>query len=239
MRFLDRVWRLYVNEDARTRSPTSRRRSRRSACSTRRSPRSAGRRGPQVQHGDLADDGVRERAQSHGYAFARRARKPFVLVLAPFAPRPPRLWSRDGQAMNTLAYEPFPAFDRRSASRTRVTVAVQVNGKLGRRWTCRRRVAGRRAADRVRRRARVKKYVEASAIEGDPREGQAAQRGGRGLKREPRRRRARTARAAGPSRLGAEGGHDARATRGVGAVRGEAVAGRRWVGGQSGDPSRA
>jgi leucyl-tRNA synthetase len=56
--------------------------------------------------------------------------EPFVLVLAPFAPHiAEELWSRLGHA-NTLAYEPWPVWDPKRVVEDRITVAVQVNGKL-------------------------------------------------------------------------------------------------------------
>jgi leucyl-tRNA synthetase len=56
--------------------------------------------------------------------------EPFVLVLAPFAPHlGEELWRKLGHA-GSLAYAPWPAFDRALCVEDTVTVAVQVNGKL-------------------------------------------------------------------------------------------------------------
>jgi leucyl-tRNA synthetase len=56
--------------------------------------------------------------------------EPFVLVLSPFAPHlAEELWQRLGHP-ETLAYEPWPVFDPALALAETVTVAVQVNGKL-------------------------------------------------------------------------------------------------------------
>ncbi len=56
--------------------------------------------------------------------------EPFVLVLAPFAPHlAEELWQRLGHG-ESLAYEPWPAHDPALALADTVTVAVQVNGKL-------------------------------------------------------------------------------------------------------------
>jgi leucyl-tRNA synthetase len=56
--------------------------------------------------------------------------EPFVLVLSPFAPHLcEELWSRLGHG-DTLAYEPWPAWDPALVVSDQVTVAVQVNGKL-------------------------------------------------------------------------------------------------------------
>jgi leucyl-tRNA synthetase len=53
-----------------------------------------------------------------------------VLALAPFAPHlAEELWQRLGHA-DTLAYEPWPAYDPELVRDDTVTVAVQVNGKL-------------------------------------------------------------------------------------------------------------
>jgi leucyl-tRNA synthetase len=54
----------------------------------------------------------------------------FALLIAPFAPHlGEELWSRLGH-LETLAYAPWPAFDPALVVEDRVTVAVQVNGKL-------------------------------------------------------------------------------------------------------------
>jgi leucyl-tRNA synthetase len=56
--------------------------------------------------------------------------EPFVLVLAPFAPHlGEELWRKLGHA-GSLAYAPWPAFDPALCVEDTVTVAVQVNGKL-------------------------------------------------------------------------------------------------------------
>jgi len=56
--------------------------------------------------------------------------EPFVLILSPFAPHlGEELWRRLGHT-ESLAYEPWPAWDPSRVVEERVTVAVQVNGKL-------------------------------------------------------------------------------------------------------------
>jgi leucyl-tRNA synthetase len=56
--------------------------------------------------------------------------EPFVLLLSPFAPHlGEELWNRLGHAQ-TLAYEPWPAWDPALVVDETVTLAVQVNGKL-------------------------------------------------------------------------------------------------------------
>jgi len=54
----------------------------------------------------------------------------FVLVLAPFAPHlAEELWSMLGHA-ESLAYEPWPAYDPAMIAEATVELAVQVNGKV-------------------------------------------------------------------------------------------------------------
>ncbi|MGH7729733.1 MAG: leucine--tRNA ligase [Candidatus Eiseniibacteriota bacterium] len=56
--------------------------------------------------------------------------EPFVLILSPFAPHlGEEVWCRLGHA-ESLAYEPWPAWDPAKVQEESVTVAVQVNGKL-------------------------------------------------------------------------------------------------------------
>ncbi len=61
---------------------------------------------------------------------SRAVLKPFVLVLAPFAPHlAEELWSRLGHG-TTLAYERWPAFDVKLARDEQIEIAVQVGGKI-------------------------------------------------------------------------------------------------------------
>jgi leucyl-tRNA synthetase len=60
----------------------------------------------------------------------RSAVEPFVLILAPFAPHiAEELWERLGHA-SSLAYEPWPQYDENLAREKKVELAVQVNGKV-------------------------------------------------------------------------------------------------------------
>jgi leucyl-tRNA synthetase len=60
----------------------------------------------------------------------RAAVEPFVLLLSPFAPHlGEELWNRLGHG-ESLAHEPWPAWDPALVVDETVTVAVQVNGKL-------------------------------------------------------------------------------------------------------------
>jgi len=129
-RFLDRVWRLFVNEDGSLTLDDS------------TAPESATR----VLHQTIAKVGSDVEALKFNTAIAQmmvfvneatkletRSRtllEPFVRVLAPFAPhQAEELWARMGHA-ESLAYAPWPAHDASLLIEDTVTVAVQVNGKL-------------------------------------------------------------------------------------------------------------
>ena len=54
----------------------------------------------------------------------------FVLILSPFAPHiAEELWERLGHN-NSLAYEPWPVYDKELAKEKEIELAVQVNGKI-------------------------------------------------------------------------------------------------------------
>jgi leucyl-tRNA synthetase len=56
--------------------------------------------------------------------------EPFMLILAPFAPHiAEELWQRLGHAQS-LAYEPWPQYDAELAREKEVELAVQINGKV-------------------------------------------------------------------------------------------------------------
>jgi leucyl-tRNA synthetase len=60
----------------------------------------------------------------------RAVLEPFVLVLAPYAPHlAEELWARLGH-QQSLAYEPFPAFNSALLVENTIEVVVQVNGKV-------------------------------------------------------------------------------------------------------------
>jgi leucyl-tRNA synthetase len=60
----------------------------------------------------------------------RSVLEPFILILAPFAPHvAEELWQRLGHA-KTLAYEPWPRYDEELAREKQIELAVQVNGKV-------------------------------------------------------------------------------------------------------------
>jgi leucyl-tRNA synthetase len=54
----------------------------------------------------------------------------FVLILAPFAPHiAEELWEKLGHT-DTLAYEPWPEYDKELIKEKEIELAVQVNGKI-------------------------------------------------------------------------------------------------------------
>jgi leucyl-tRNA synthetase len=56
--------------------------------------------------------------------------EPFILILAPLAPHiAEELWERLGHT-RSLAYEPWPQYDKELAREKQVELAVQVNGKV-------------------------------------------------------------------------------------------------------------
>ncbi|HEY6194533.1 MAG TPA: leucine--tRNA ligase [Candidatus Eisenbacteria bacterium] len=129
-RFLDRVWRLYVNEDG-------------SLAVTDAEPPLEAKR---ALHRTIRKVGDDLDALKFNTAIAqmmvfvnevnplgsrpRAALEPFIRVLAPFAPHlAEELWHRLGHP-DTIAYEPWPAYDPALCVEETVTVAVQVNGKL-------------------------------------------------------------------------------------------------------------
>ncbi len=163
-RFLDRVWRLYVDEEGRT----------------------------IVTGGPAPDEVVRAlhrtirkvtediEALKFNTAIAqmmvfvnevnpvparpRAVLEPFVLVLAPFAPHiAEELWQRLGHA-ESLAYAPWPAFDPALCVEDTVTVAVQVNGKLRATIDVSRGAAQQQVQDQAFADERIRKYVEGAQI---------------------------------------------------------------------------
>src|SRR5262249_44435874 len=54
----------------------------------------------------------------------------FVKILSPFAPHVcEELWQRLGNTQS-IAYEPWPAYDEAKLARDKIEIAVQVNGKV-------------------------------------------------------------------------------------------------------------
>ena len=59
-----------------------------------------------------------------------RLLEPFILLLSPFAPHiAEELWQRLGHR-TSIAYEQWPQYDERKIARTMVEVVLQVNGKV-------------------------------------------------------------------------------------------------------------
>ena len=129
-RFLDRVWRLFVDEEDRL-------------IVTGDAP---GEEALRILHPTIKKVGEDLDALKFNTAIAqmmtfvnevmklptrpRAILEPFVLLVSPFAPHlGEELWRRLGHA-ETLAYEPWPGYDPKYCLADTVTVAVQVNGKL-------------------------------------------------------------------------------------------------------------
>ena len=163
-RFLDRVWRLYVDEDGRSivrdeAAPEE---------LVRALHRTVKKVGEDVEalkfNTAIAQMMVFVNEVNPSAARPRSVLEPFVLVLAPFAPHvAEELWQRLGHA-ESLAYAPWPPHDPALCVESTVTVAVQVNGKL------RATVEAERGAtqDQVQAQAfadeRVKKYLDGATI---------------------------------------------------------------------------
>jgi leucyl-tRNA synthetase len=131
-RFLNRVWRLYVDEEGNLNSDIK------SVPPTVEVER--------VYHATVKKVGEDIERLSFNTAIAqmmifvnevmKSETKPrailenFVLVLAPFAPHiAEELWQKLGHA-DSLAYEPFPAYDSAKLVETTVEVVLQLNGKI-------------------------------------------------------------------------------------------------------------
>jgi leucyl-tRNA synthetase len=131
-RFLNRVWRLYINEDGDL-DP---------AVEETAVPPELER----VYHATAKKVGEDIEALRFNTAISqmmilvneltkiearpRQILEPFVLILAPFAPHiAEELWSKLGHP-STLAHEPWPSFDESKMQQKSVEVVFQVNGKI-------------------------------------------------------------------------------------------------------------
>lgn len=128
---LDRVWRLYVNEDG---TVAARTRAEAEPAALRLLHRTIRKVTEDLEalkfNTAIAHLMVFVNEVNKGANRPRAILEPFVLILSPFAPHlAEELWSRLGHE-ETLAYEPWPAWEAEWVTEERVTVAVQVNGKL-------------------------------------------------------------------------------------------------------------
>ncbi len=163
-RFLDRVWRLYVDDDGAfavdDSAPPS--------DVVRELHRTVKKTGEDVENLKF------NTAISQMMVFANEATKhgtrsravlePFALVLAPFAPHlAEELWSRLGHA-ESLAYAPWPGYDPALCVDDTVTVAVQINGKLRATLELARGTTQDAAKTAAFADERVKKYVDGAEV---------------------------------------------------------------------------
>ncbi len=94
----------------------------------------------------------------------RRALERLVLVLSPFAPHiAEELWQRLGHA-GGLAYEPWPAWDPALVLEDTVTVAIQVNGKLRATLELPRDLGPDRVREAALADERIQKYLEGATV---------------------------------------------------------------------------
>jgi leucyl-tRNA synthetase len=140
-RFLGRVWRLFIDERSEEEARLAQ--SVKDAAPERETLRKLHQTIQKVT-GDL--DGMRFNTAiaammeftNHLTPLAVRPRsalEPFVLLLSPFAPHlAEELWRLLGH-QNTLAYEPWPAFDPALVKEDSIEVPVQINGKVRLRLT--------------------------------------------------------------------------------------------------------
>jgi leucyl-tRNA synthetase len=129
LRFLSRVWRLFVNEDTGELNPFQK---------TPKAVRKA-------LHIAIREttDGIEQLKVNtpvakmmefvnicSGTLPSREDAEAFLLILSPYAPHlAEELWERMGHT-HTLAYEPWPEFDEKALIDDEVTIVVQVRGKL-------------------------------------------------------------------------------------------------------------
>jgi leucyl-tRNA synthetase len=163
-RFLDRVWRLYVNEDGAL-----------ALTNDVPAPESV-----RMLHQTIRKVGEDVEALKFNTAIAqmmvfvnevtplanrpRTLLEPFVRVIAPFAPHlAEELWSRLGNP-DTLAYAPWPKYDPALCVEDTVTVAIQVNGKLRATLDLPRGAEQAAVQEAALADERVRKHVEAGAI---------------------------------------------------------------------------
>jgi leucyl-tRNA synthetase len=165
-RFLDRVWRLVVEEDG--------------TLSHALTPEAPAAEQERLLHQTIRKvtedlDGLRFNTAiaqlmvlvNDLTPLKRRPRamiEPLVLMLSPFAPHlGEELWRRLGHA-ETLAYEPWPVWDPARALEESVTIAVQINGKLRATMELPRDVVQAEAQEVALADERVRRYVDGGEI---------------------------------------------------------------------------
>ncbi|MBI1799857.1 MAG: leucine--tRNA ligase [Candidatus Eisenbacteria bacterium] len=130
-RFLDRVWRLFVDEEGRLRADDSTD----APIEVRRALHRTLRKVTEDFEALKFNTAIAQmmtcvnELQRHDVR-SRAMLEPLVLILSPFAPHLcEELWNRLGHE-ETVAYQPWPAWDESLVAQVMATVAVQVNGKL-------------------------------------------------------------------------------------------------------------
>jgi leucyl-tRNA synthetase len=136
-RFLNRVWRLYVDDDGRLdpmvrETPVTRDLEQLMAATVKKV-------GEDIQalrfNTAISQMMIFVNEVKRADVRPRQLLEPFVLLLAPFAPHvAEELWEKLDHAAS-LAYEPWPTYDQAALQEAAVEVILQVNGKLRSRLT--------------------------------------------------------------------------------------------------------
>lgn len=133
-RFLTRVWNLFIDDQGKIREKFATTKSADPTPIIRSLHRTVKKVGEDIEalkfHTAIAALMTFVNEANEAPTIPREAADIFVLLLAPFAPHiAEELWERLGHK-NTLAYEPWPAYDPALAKQDLLTIALQVNGKL-------------------------------------------------------------------------------------------------------------
>ncbi|MBO87137.1 MAG: leucine--tRNA ligase [Deltaproteobacteria bacterium] len=129
LRFLSRVWRLFINEDTdelRSFSKTSKPVRKALHVAIRETTEGL----EQLKLNTPIAKMMEFVNTCSGTLPAREEAEAFVLILSPFAPHlAEELWERLGHT-DTLAFEPWPVFDPQALVDDEITIVIQVRGKL-------------------------------------------------------------------------------------------------------------